>query len=404
MSQTADFDETTTTTDDPLVRVGAIIQTRIRERYTAAAAVPFPAPQEDIVIARDYLRQHQDKSVAQLAETVLLSVVGRNDAVPPEIIASVTKRLSIGRTTGPLNNFEKLLKAYCYWIEHICGKLKLPLHSGVAAGVVWHPSLVPAQKAVLTTNASIIVIPERTLMLCHYICKLLSRSMPTEDKSRPGKIGVTIAPDVVLAKIRSTPKLRRYAAGFFAFCATHNRQPLRSLKNASGLARPLRFQLLMATELFIIAHEYGHHIALHQIEDGADLKMQELEADYLAALITAHVGAELRLQFAHGGEAGVIALVGSDMVRRARSVLVSGREEPSNSDTHPPLEHRLLMLDTLQYDPRGAESVRLAHQHLVELMEGLWELIVGDLQKMHARGIRPMQMKEADRQWLPFWG
>jgi hypothetical protein len=225
--------------------------------------------------------------------------------------------------------------------------------------------------------------------------------MPTEDKSRPGKIGVTIAPDVVLAKIRSTPKLRRYAAGFFAFCATHNRQTLRSLKNASGLARPVWLQLLMGTELFIIAHEYGHHIALHQIEDAADPKMEELEADYLAALITAHVGAELRLPFAH---CGVIALVGSDMVRRARSVLVSGREEPLNSDTHPPLEHRLLMLDTLQYDPREAEAVRLAHRHLIEIMEGLWELIIADLQKMPARGIRPMRMKVAGGQWLPFWG
>lgn len=241
-------------------------------------------------------------------------------------------------------------------------------------------------------------------MLCHFICKLLSRSIPTEDKTRPGKIGVTIAPDVVLEKIRSTPKLRRYAAGFFAFCATQNRQPLKSLKNASGLARSVWMHLLMAAELFIIAHEYGHHIALHQIEDDSDPKMQELEADHLAALITAHVGAEVKLQFAHSGGAGVIALTGHDMVRRARSVLVGGREEPFNSDTHPPLKQRLLMLDTLRYDPREAEAVRLGRQHVVEIMEGLWELILPDLQKMHARGIRPMPMKKGDTQWLPFWG
>jgi hypothetical protein len=244
-------------------------------------------------------------------------------------------------------------------------------------------------------------------MLCHYICKLLSRSMPTEDRSRPGKVGVTIAADDVLAKIRSTPKLRRYAAGFFAFCATQNGRPLRSLKNASGLARPLWMHLLMATELFIVAHEYAHHIALHKIENGFDesiLQVQELEADHLAALISAHIGAELHLQFAHGCQAGIIALIGNDMVRRARSVLTTGREEMFVSETHPPFSSRLLMLETLRYDPREAEGVRAARQNFIDIMEGLWELILPDLQRMHARGIRPVPMKKADKQWLPFWG
>lgn len=99
MSETVGND--TTTTDDPRVTLGAILEARIRDRYTAAA-VSFPAPPEDLAIARDYLRQRQTKSVAQLTETVLLSTVGAN--VSPEIIASVTERLSFGRTAGPLND------------------------------------------------------------------------------------------------------------------------------------------------------------------------------------------------------------------------------------------------------------------------------------------------------------
>jgi hypothetical protein len=91
------------------------------------------------------------------------------------------------------------------------------------------------------------------------------------------------------------------------------------------------------------------------------------------------------------------------MVRRARSVLTTGREEAFISETHPPLSQRLLMLETLRYDPREAEAIRAARQHFIDIMEGLWELILPDLQRMYARGIRTVPMKEADKQWLPFW-
>jgi hypothetical protein len=62
------------------------------------------------------------------------------------------------------------------------------------------------------------------------------------------------------------------------------------------------------------------------------------------------------------------------------------------------------MLETLRYDPREAEAVSVVRKHYVRITEGLWELILPDLKKMHARGIRPKPRKQTDLQWLPFWG
>jgi hypothetical protein len=150
-------------------------------------------------------------------------------------------------------------------------------------------------------------------------------------------------------------------------------------------------------ELFVVAHEFGHHIAKHSLEGSAAVdsesnlqsKIDELEADRIAALIVADFGAESQIHAAHSVAGGVVALVGLDLLRRTRSVLSTGRVQQIDSNTHPTLDQRLLVFDTLRYDPRNVEHVRSTRQNFRDILEGLWDLILPDLQAMHARGIRP---------------
>ena len=166
----------------------------------------------------------------------------------------------------------------------------------------------------------------------------------------------------------------------------------------------------MGTELFIVAHEYAHHIRRHGTAvqatvDGisSDLsKAQELDADYYGGLLTANVGVKQRLTFAQYGSASVIALVAVDLLRRTRDVLATGRVMDFNSDTHPPLEARLLNLQRIRYDPREAEAVLANQGNFKSIMEGIWSLILPLLKDMHARGIRPLPVVEEEAQWLPF--
>ncbi|MGA8497806.1 MAG: hypothetical protein WB764_20125 [Xanthobacteraceae bacterium] len=348
---------------------------------------------EDAAIARDLLRQYQERSIDRLAETALTTAAGITD---PAISASIAEKLRPGRLEGPIHGFELLVRGYANWIEQICSKLNLPLRGGVACGVLWNPELLgPAHQAVMTTDASMIVVPESTLMLCHFFSKLLARSFPL--KSAVGETQVNFAAETALANIRADARLRDYAVGFLAYLATLDRRLMKPLGNAGGLARPVWRNLLVSTELFVVAHEYGHHIAMHGSDGWAaangepnlQSKINELEADRIAALIVAHYGAESEIAAAHSVASGVVALVGLDLLRRARSVLFSGHVQDINSDTHPTLDQRLLVFETLRYDPRNVEHVRSMRQNYRDIMEGLWSIIFPDLQAMHARGIRP---------------
>jgi hypothetical protein len=234
----------------------------------------------------------------------------------PAISASIAEKLRPGRLEGPIHGFEQLVRGYANWIEQICSKLNLPLRGGVACGVLWNPELLgPAHQAVMTTNASMIVVPEWTLMLCHFFSKLLARSLPL--KSAVGETQVYFAAEAVLANIRANARLRDYAVGFLAYLATLDRRLMKPLGNAGGLARPVWRNLLVSTELFVVAHEYGHHIAMHGSggwaaangEPNLQSKINELEADRIAALIVAHYGAESEIAAAHSVASGVVALV-----------------------------------------------------------------------------------------------
>ncbi len=115
------------------------------------------------------------------------------------------------------------------------------------------------------------------------------------------------------------------------------------------------------------------------------MKAQELAADLVAARIAAHIGFDLKSPHAYLGGGGVLALSAVDMLRRTKSVLSTGIEQPFVSDTHPTLKQRLLNLGSLRYDPRNVEAAQNTRNNFERIMQEIWTLILPDLQQMHAR-------------------
>jgi hypothetical protein len=160
----------------------------------------------------------------------------------------------------------------------------------------------------------------------------------------------------------------------------------------------------------VLAHEYAHHILEHKcggsasVDDASNelMKAQELAADLVAARIAAHIGVDLKSPHAHLGGGAVLALMAVDILRRAKSVLSTGMEQPFVSDTHPTLKERLLNLALLRYDPRNEKAAENTRNNFERIMEEIWTLVLPDLQQMHARGIRPLSRIPDDLRWLRF--
>ena len=184
---------------------------------------------EDLAIARDYLRQLQDTSMRGLAQWALGISDGAWRTESEHLDGVVDNiRAARGRSADPHGELGDVVEGYSSAVEQICKSLNFPLRGGVAAGIVYQPSDVPAQTPVLGTNASVIVIPEHSLMLCHYVCKALALACPFEVE--PTRYAVSIKPKRILKRLRKNPEILSYLARTVAYCATNDPQCLAGLQ------------------------------------------------------------------------------------------------------------------------------------------------------------------------------
>jgi hypothetical protein len=103
-----------------------------------------------------------------------------------------------------------------------------------------------------------------------------------------------------------------------------------------------------AMEIFVVAHEYGHHHYQHGRAVEADSHMEEFEADQFALRISGVLAGHrtaLRNPYLESGAGGVVMLMALDTLRAVEHAL--GFSEQGGSDTHPELSLRVGKFDNI---------------------------------------------------------
>jgi hypothetical protein len=233
-------------------------------------------------------------------------------------------------------------------VEGAARALGLRLFNGVSAGAIDSPGLEASQQRLMLTDASVVLVSEHMLLALHRFSKLLALSVPfTELDDKNFKISEHVAD--YTDKLDIDSQLQNAWCEFLINYSLHPTNPPRGsvVLVPSNQRMTLMSDLNEAMLCFVVAHEYGHHIAAHSLGkvagvDGPDKGIQhkqEIEADSIGALLTMELGKTRRNHFAMTNVGSVLVLNVLELFRRGSAIISSGNEPiKSVRETHPLLQ------------------------------------------------------------------
>lgn len=298
-------------------------------------------------------------------------------------------------------------------VEAAATSLGYDLHGGVSAGILNSHDLEAMQQPVFMTAASVILITEKLGLLRVWLSKLLAKTIPFERLEE----GFRPESDISLTakRLASDPELQAHWNWFFYLHALFPHEQVRHpiLMSESKEENTFWGDLSEAMDLFVLSHEYGHHLARHSVggelsvegEDVLTSHAKELEADRIAAQLCAMAGASLKGSanyFAVSNTGAVCILYVLELIRRARGILETGFDSGIDMrPTHPPSKYRIEMVRRTVGQLFGESSAGLlAMQDLfVDVLSLIWTHVSGQLVQRHEAGDRPDANGSHD--WLP---
>ncbi|WP_186260267.1 hypothetical protein [Burkholderia gladioli] len=301
-------------------------------------------------------------------------------------------------------------------IEAACDALGYQLRDGVSIGFLSAESTEAMQQSVMLTETSVIMMTENLHMLIHRTAKLLALTVPFEVvNGNQFKISEDIADAVALAN--GNAQLREQWSKLFIDYAVAPGTPYRGdVVVVTGNERQTMWEDLGgAMNLFVVGHEYAHHILKHSLSGSASASgldvdashRMEVEADILGLMLSMRAGHDEAIPniFACFGVGAAVVLTVIEYSRHAAQVLAYGQVKDESRTTHPALRDRLECIAQIVPEllkPHGSDQtgvVRRIHGMFVAIIQNAWNSAEEVLVRAHQNGTRPIYSDNGG--WLP---
>lgn len=312
-------------------------------------------------------------------------------------------------TYGLINTYESMLLDSLKILDY-------DMLDGVSLGMINKDGLTAEQTKVMMTNASIVNISDNLILTIHRYSKLLAKSFAINNI---GEDIFVIDMDLqrsVDEKL-SNSKLQYEWDMFFADHALSLNTPDKGqridLNSYEELALYEAFSTCMI--LFILGHEYGHHVMKHssngEVFSGnhneAENRNNEFEADRVAFEISA-VASSLEINneikyYLYANLGPLLVFTMFDYIKMANSILLTG---DINYDVHAESAHpsgpnrynEFIKFITLQYRHEHIRAIQNFHCAITNLTDYIWSYSQLHIREMYKHEIRP---RDNESGWLP---
>lgn len=302
---------------------------------------------------------------------------------------------------------------YVNEINRACERLGFDLRDGVTCGVTHEKTIQAEQQTVFLTDASIINITSNLYLLAHRASKLLAKSIAFEEvKGNQYRLSNNL--NDYKKKLLENTELQRQWDFFFADHALNNKNPdIGEIVYVGDIhIQNCYFDMKESMLLFVIGHEFGHHIAKHSsMEIGKQLPgdnfSMEHEADIIASILTMDIGRKNDdFNFFAAANLGAFCILKIlDFNSRAYETLNrnqnSGKKDLYND--HPPIIDRLGMIrayiKNYEYDETSGNVILSLIDLFNDLMDFIWSNSFRFINTMKEAGMKSTEQNE--KQWLP---
>jgi len=264
---------------------------------------------------------------------------------------------------------ELVLASIARGVDAACDALGLDLQKGIVRGVLPVRGLGALSSDFYGTGVAIVAIDGSLVPFTGMLTDLLAASFEYRETENGLAIvmdearcleritgGKTLLESSEDAREGRETLVHHWERFFLHFAGLSMPWPKAALTEAQ---EAIKFQLTSAMEVFVVGHEYGHHIKKHNTGSSATSSLpsdeahrNELEADQVAWTIAKFLGAvgfagkstDVRNTWMEASAGAVAYLTAAEVVRRVREILETGTADEQVSGSHAPINDRLRAL------------------------------------------------------------